>query len=421
MGRRQVRSVECILVVNSGSSSVKFALYAIESGEIFCRGSIDWSGVGDQNTLLLRSPSIADSSIAVKVSSHRDAVAEAIRCMSEWSRQKLACDPKLLAVGHRIVHGGTLFRESVLIDDSVKRAINDLAPLAPLHNPAALQAIFASETELPGIPQVAVFDTAFFASMPEKAFVYPLPYEWFSDWGIRRFGFHGINHSYCAQQASALLGVPAEKLRLIICHLGNGCSASAVVGGKPIATSMGFTPLDGLMMGTRPGSIDPGILVSTLREQALTIDELDRLLNHGSGLLGVSGISSDVRQLETASAAGNARASLALSIFCDRVRSTIGGLAVTLGGVDALVFTAGIGENSSLQRATICEGLGCLGLHLDASRNANAKPDVDIAIQQSTARIMIIESQENLMIARDTIKFLYFGQVTRPGCNVRML
>ncbi len=421
MGRDQVSSVDCILVVNSGSSSLKFAIYAIENREILCRGSIDWSINADEHTLVLKSnrnagTSVAGSSIiardtrmAVDVTSHGDAVRVAIRTMTEWMQVQFAIGIKVIAVGHRIVHGGTHFTKSVLVDSSVRKAILDLAPMAPLHNPSAHEAIVAAETSLPGIPQVAVFDTAFFATLPEKSFVYPLPYEWYSEWGIRRFGFHGISHAYCAVRATEILGRGYEGLRLVVCHLGNGCSASAIAGGRPIATSMGFTPLDGLVMGTRPGSIDPGIMVAAVREHGLSMDAVDQVMNRGSGLLGISGISSDVKKLEIAAAAGNLRAGLALAIFCDRVRSTIGGLAVTLGGVDAVVFTAGIGENSSQQRATICHGLNCIGLHLDDHLNTTAKPDVDIATQLSPARILVIETQEDLMIAREVSQI-----VTKP-------
>ena len=398
-----MKQIHCIFVVNSGSSSLKFGLFDIESAKIICKGLIDWAASKKQVELRLRSNAYPETAVHVNTRNHGDAVSKAIRSMKQWSLTNLQATANIVAVGHRVVHGGTLFRESTLIDESVRSGIDQLSSLAPLHNPAALQAILASQQALPEVKQVAVFDTAFFSSLAPQAFLYPVPYEWYSHWGIRRFGFHGINHSYCANRAAEMLGKPLGELRLITCHLGNGCSAAAIAKGNAIATTMGYTPIDGMMMGTRPGSLDPGILIDVQR-RGLGLDELDKLLNHGCGLLGVSGISSDIRQLEAAAQTGNQRAGLALAMFCDRVRSQIGALAVTLGGVDALIFTAGIGENSATQRTTICDGLKCLGLDLDVHRNAMARPDCNIAADSSVGSILVIESQEDLMIARETAK-----------------
>ena len=377
-----------ILVINTGSSSLKFGLFAANSCECLARGIVDWAGDPDHAELRLTGLSRIDMKQSVAVRTHGEAVGFALRAMIENSLMEVAPASQIKAVGHRVVHGGTLFRDSVVIDQRVRTAIAELATLAPLHNPPALEAIEAVETALPGVPQVAVFDTSFFTTLPPKAFVYPLPYEWFTDWGVRRFGFHGISHAYCARRAAELLGRELCERRLVICHLGNGCSASAISNGQPIATTMGFTPLDGLMMGTRPGSLDPGILLDVQQRHGLTAESLDHILNHQSGLLGVSGVSADVRQLEAAAQAGNDRARLALEMFADRVRATIGALAVTLGGVDALIFTAGVGENSANLRAAICNGLECLGLHLDHDRNSTASPDADIASQPSPSRIL---------------------------------
>lgn len=395
-----------ILIINSGSSSLKFGLFAADSGDSLCRGIIDWAGETGHAELRLTGSSLAEFKQPVAVRTHGEAVDVALRAMVETSPLNAAPASQIIAVGHRVVHGGTLFKKRVLIDERVRTAIAELAALAPLHNPPALAAIAAAEAALPGVPQVAVFDTAFFSSLPPKAFVYPLPYEWFTDWGVRRFGFHGISHAYCAQRAAEILDRPLRDLRLVICHLGNGCSASAVSGGQAVATTMGFTPLDGLMMGTRSGSLDPGILLDVQQRRGLTAETLKHVLNHESGLLGVSGVASDVRQLESAAQAGHARASLALEMFADRVRSSIGALAVTLGSVDALVFTAGVGENSSGVRAAICEGLECLGLRLDHDRNSSVRPDADIASQDSVSRILVIESREDLMVARETSRIL---------------
>jgi acetate kinase len=247
--------------------------------------------------------------------------------------------------------------------------------LAPLHNPAGLEGIKAAEAALPGVPQVAVFDTAFHATLPAEAYVYPVPYRWYTDWGLRRFGFHGLSHAYCSGRAAQMLNRPLQGLRVVVCHLGNGCSVSAVRDGVCVDTSMGFTPLDGLMMGTRSGSVDPGLLLHVLRQHGVTAEQLDHALNQESGLLGVSGVGSDMRQVLEAARGGNARAGLALDIYAHRLRQTIGAMAVTLGGIDALVFTAGVGEHSVEIRSAACSGLGCLGLELDADANANCRPD----------------------------------------------
>lgn len=393
-----------ILVINSGSSSLKFGLFGAASGDILCRGIIDWAGESSLAELRLRGSSFAERKQPVAIRDHGEAVNVAVRTLQETLNSH-----EIIAVGHRVVHGGTLFRDTMLIDERVRTGIAELAALAPLHNPPALAAIAAAETILPNVPHVAVFDTAFFSSLPPKAFLYPLPYEWFTDWGVRRFGFHGISHAYCAKRAANLLGKPFQELRLIICHLGNGCSASAVSGGQAIATTMGFTPLDGLMMGTRPGSLDPGILLDVQQRHGVSVETLQQVINRDCGLLGVSGVSSDVRQLETAAQSGHPRAKLALEMFADRTRAHIGALAVTLGGVDALIFTAGIGENSIGVRAAICEGLECLGLHLDDDRNSTCHPDADIARESSPSRIQVIECQEDRTIARETARILRFS------------
>jgi len=288
--------------------------------------------------------------------------------------------------------------------------LEQISQLAPLHNPPALKTIATTQKALPASTQVVVFDTAFFADLPERSFMYPLPYEWHDLYGIRRFGFHGISHSYCSTRAAEILDRQNdESLRLVICHLGNGCSATAVRGKNPVATTMGFTPMEGLMMGTRAGSIDPGILLYLLQQHDISAAELDESLNRHSGLLGVSGISSDFREVEMAAHAGTQRASLAIEMFVDRIRSTIGSLAVSLGGIDGLIFTAGIGENSSSLRSRVCKGLECLGLYLDEEKNQNGQTDSDIALAQSSGRILIIRTREELMIAREVQRLF-----TRP-------
>lgn len=365
-----------ILVVNAGSSGVKFGLFDDAATTDLATAQIDGHD-------------------------RADAVAQALR-------QLTAAHPndQVKAVGHRVVHGGATFTESVRLNDEVKQALHGLTDLAPLHNPPALEAMADMEAALPGIPQVAAFDTSFFAALPPRAFVYPLPYAWYAAWGIRRFGFHGLSHAYCAGRAAEMLG---RDSRLVICHLGNGCSASAVRDGKPMATTMGFTPMEGLMMGTRCGSVDLGILLYLMRNRGLSAERLDHALNHESGLLGVSGISQDVREVGHAADGGNERAALALDIYADRVRATIGALTVTLGGIDALIFTAGVGEHSAGIRAAACAGLDCLGIRLDAAKNANCQADADVADSNSTARILVLHTREELMIARETRRVLASG------------
>ena len=391
-----------ILALNSGSSSLKFGLFDAGACEGLLAGEIDWAG-GDrartQFTLRPRNGCPVTSCMAVP---------------DDFTAAKLAVNAALASgvpgsdglsgvtlVGHRVVHGGTDFQASVLIDALVKAGIADLNKLAPLHNPPVLKAIDAVEALLPGVPQVAVFDTAFFAHLAPKAYLYALPYEYYERWGIRRFGFHGLSHAYCAGRAAELLGRDLSRLRLVSCHLGGGCSAAAIRGGVAVATTTGFSPLEGLMMGTRPGSVDPGILLHLQREHSLTLEELDRALNRSSGLLGISGISPDLAQVESAAAQGHERARLAFDMFADRVRSAIGALATALGGVDGLIFTDRVGEHSAALRAAACEGLEFMGLRLDAGRNTNARPDVDIARPDSPARIFVIHTQEELVVARE--------------------
>jgi acetate kinase len=387
-----------ILVINAGSSTLKFALFDGAALSARLAGLIDWSADPRSAKLLLRPTDGPETQERIDVADHRAAVASVLKKLAD------SADHAIEAVGHRVVHGGPVFRASVRIDAAVKKTLANLVELAPLHNPPALEAIDTAQAALPDVPHVAVFDTAFFASFAERAFIYPLPYAWYTDWGIRRFGFHGISHAYCAGRSAEVLGRALSELRLIICHLGNGCSASAVKAGQAIATTMGYTPLEGLMMGTRSGSIDPSILIHVERKHGLTAEQVDQVLNHQSGLLGVSGVASDFRQVEAASQQGNARAQLALDMYADRVRSAVGALAVTLGGVDALVFTAGVGENSATLRAAVCRGLECLGLHLDAERNAHCQPDADLADPASPGRILALHTREELLIARETLR-----------------
>jgi acetate kinase len=301
-------------------------------------------------------------------------------------------------VGHRIVHGGPHFEDPVLVTPEVKSAIAGASAFAPLHNAAELEGMAIMEKLLGGVPQVAVFDTGFHRQMPLQAAVYPGPYKWFEG-GIRRYGFHGINHQYCAERASQLLRRELNSLRLVTCHLGNGCSLAAIREGRSIDTTMGFTPLEGLMMGTRSGSVDPGILTCLMRQGQLEGQEIDEVLNQKSGLLGISGVSGDMREILDAMKQGHARAKLAFDIYVHRLKAGIGAMVAVLGGIDALVFTAGVGENSSDVRAAACSNLGCLGIDIDTAANTRLSPDGDAATLDSRVRILVIRAQEEWAIA----------------------
>jgi acetate kinase len=392
-----------ILLLNAGSSSLKATLMARDDGVVVASGLADWAGAATRYHYA--GPGGRERSEQVPWTGHAEAVRRFVADLQRAEPIALRDRSHLAAVGHRVVHGGP-FTSSVRITPEVRSRLAALADLAPLHNPPSLATLAAAEAELPGVPQVAVFDTAFHATLPPEARTYPVPGIWTRDWGIRRFGFHGLSHAYCSRRAAELLGRPLEALRLVICHLGHGCSASAVGGGRCIETTMGFTPLDGLMMATRSGSIDPSIVLHVQQHHGLTAEQVEAALNHESGLLGVSGLSADMRQILEAVDAGHPQAQLALAIYTRRVRQAIGALAVTLGGVDALVFTAGVGEHAGLVRETICDGLECLGLELDAPVNVACRPDADVARSGSSGRILVIATREDVTMLREVIQVL---------------
>jgi acetate kinase len=383
-----------ILVLNAGSSSLKTALFADRTQN---SGLIDWTYQPGHARILLKSETDASEEI-VPLGSRPELLRAHLQAM---------CQEVPDVVGHRIVHGGTEYSSSVRITAAVKAAIARNGAYAPVHHPAHLEAIAAVEEALgPDIPQVAVFDTAFHAQMPAAAAAYPLPYH-FYDEGVRRYGFHGTSHRYVAEQAADLLQRPLNALRLVTCHLGNGCSLAAIAQGHSIDTTMGFTPLAGLMMGTRSGDVDPGVLLYLLRERGYTAASLDQVLNRQSGLLGISGVSNDLRQIQAAIAAGNHRAELAYAMFIHRLRSHIGAMAASLGGLDALVFTAGIGENSAAVRSDACATLGFLGIHLDAEKNQHpSRPRADIATASAPVRVLVIATQEERAIAQECLRVL---------------
>jgi acetate kinase len=366
-----------ILVLNAGSSSLKLGLFDVTGEEQLAERQIGWDLDEEAN----RPTALPELLAGIDLT-------------------------RVAAVGHRVVHGGSRFTAAVLIDGGVQVDIEALAVLAPLHNRPALDAIEQVTTLLPGIPQVAAFDTAFHVTLPPHAYLYPLPYEWYEQWNTRRFGFHGLSHAYCAGRAAELLGQPLATLKLVTCHLGSGCSLAAIDAGRSIATTMGFTPLDGLMMATRPGSVDPGLLTFLLRGGRMTLSTLEEALYHQSGLKGVSGSSGDMRVILAARAAGHTRATLAFDLYIARLRQEIGAMVATLGGLDALVFTAGVGEHASEVRAAACDRFAWIGLVLDDALNAAATPDTEIALPESRVRVLVLHTREELMVARETVRML---------------
>ena len=394
-----------ILVFNAGSSSLKFGLFEETSSETVASGYIDWAS-GDRNhaAFRFRGPDGEQTCTEAAVPDDHAATWCAIDALRALKRTLPCPWSPVEVIGHRVVHCGADFSKSVPIDGEVKDTIARWSKLAPLHNPPTMEVICAAEAALPEAMQVAVFDTAFAAQMPPRAYLYPVPYQWHKDWGVRRFGFHGISHQYVTQRAADMLGRDIKQLRIVSCHLGGGCSAVAVQGGVPVATTMGFTPLEGLMMGTRPGSIDAGVIIYLEQCCRLSPEQIHDALNHDSGLLGVSGVSPDIAKIEISAKQGNPRAQLALEMFADRVRSAIGSLTVTMGGVDVLLFTDRVGENSATVRAMICERLDCLGLRLDPRHNAECQPDADLSVEKSQGRILVIRTHEEWMIAREAIR-----------------
>jgi acetate kinase len=388
-----------ILLLNAGSSSLKAVLMESADGAVLARGLADWAG--SVTRYHIAGPDGTERAENVTWHGHAKAVERFVADLTTSQRSEMT------AVGHRVVHGGP-FTSSVRITPEIRSRIMKLADLAPLHNPPSLEALAAAEALLSDVPHVAVFDTAFHATLAADAYTYPLPAKWTRDWGIRRYGFHGLSHAYCASRAAEMLTPRPSSLapRLVICHLGHGCSASAVIGGKCVDTTMGFTPLDGLMMATRCGSIDPSIVLHVQDHHGLTPAQVETALNRESGLLGVSGISADMREILKAAKDGHEQARLALGIYTHRVRQAIGALTVTMGGIDALVFTAGVGENAAEVRQTICAGLHCLGLNLDGNANTLSRPDADIATTHSQGRIYIIATREDVTMLREVLEVM---------------
>ena len=406
-----------VLVINCGSSSLKYELFETQPEQSLASGICERVGVGDGADALLHHRPAGGPEIEKRhpMSDHAAAFAVMVDALTDPTHGVISRLEDIDAVGHRVVHGGEHFSQSVLIDDQVIAAIEQCAELAPLHNPANLTGIRAAMQHLPHVPHVAVFDTAFHQTMPRRAWLYGLPYDVYERYGVRRYGFHGTSHRYVAGVAAEVLaarGIPRERQRVVTCHLGNGCSVAAVLGGQSIDTSMGFTPLEGLLMGTRCGDIDPAVVPYLMERLGLDPDGIDELMNKRSGLLGVSGVSNDMRDVQKAAAEGNDRARAAVELFCYRVRKYIGAYAAAMGGIDAVVFTAGIGENDPLVRSKSLEGLEFLGLAIDEAKNQ--RPDfasgaADISTADAAARVLVIPTDEELMIARDTAALVANG------------
>jgi len=392
-----------ILVINCGSSSIKYSLIDIEREETLVQGIVE--KIGEEHSIFRQRVRGRKVERRVKVRNHKDGLKLILDSLKNPSKGVIRDQSEISAVGHRVVHGGSDFVESTIIDDKVIETIRKYSSLAPLHNPPNLTGITILRELLPGIPHVAVFDTAFHQTMPEVAYLYPIPYEYYEKYGVRRYGFHGVSHRYVSQRAAEILGRDIRELKIITCHLGNGCSVTAVDGGRSVDTSMGFTPLEGVPMGTRSGDIDPSIVQFLAEVENLTLNEIYEILNKRSGLLGLSGVSNDVREIKKAADSGDHRAEIALEILAYRVKKYIGAYAAVMGGVDAIVFTAGIGENAHYIRSKICEGLGFLGVTLDEDRNRNpAEWNGVISAENSRVKVLVVPTREDLIIAKETLE-----------------
>ena len=393
-----------VLVINCGSSSLKYQLFDMENEYVMAKGLVE--RIGLSGAVLTHRPGEKKQVIETAIPDHEKAIALVLEAIVHPEYGVLKSMQEISAIGHRVVHAGEDFSGSVLLTEEVMKAIRKNIELAPLHNPPNIMGIEACQRLMPEVPQVAVFDTAFHQTMPAKAYLYGIPYEYYEKYKIRKYGFHGTSHKFVAQRAAALLGKSLQEVKVITCHLGNGSSIAAVNGGKCLDTTMGFTPLEGLMMGTRSGDLDPTVITFLMEKENWTTEQINNFLNKKSGVLGLSGVSSDFRDLETAAGEGNKRAQLALDRFAYGVRKFIGSYAAVLNGVDAIVFTAGLGENSASMRESICEGLGYLGVKIDPEKNKIRGEEIDISCADAKTRVLVIPTNEELMIARDTYEIV---------------
>lgn len=395
-----------VLVINCGSSSLKFQLIDSESEKCLAKGLCERIGI--EGSMITYSPEDGDKETTeTPMPDHTEAIRLVLEALTNPKTGVVKSLDEIGAVGHRVVHGGEKFAESVVIDDAVMKAVEECNDLAPLHNPANLIGINACKKLMPNTPMVGVFDTAFHQTMPEEAYMYGLPYEYYQKYKIRRYGFHGTSHSYVSKRAAEVLGKKYEDLKIIVCHLGNGASISAVKNGKCVDTSMGLTPLEGLIMGTRSGDIDPAIIEFIAHKEGKSIDEIMNILNKKSGVLGLSeNLSSDFRDLEAAYNKGEANGIRTIKTFCYRVAKYVGAYVAAMNGVDVICFTAGVGENAALVRTTVCEYLGYLGVTLDQEANHKRGEDIAISTPDSKTTVMVIPTNEELAIARETVRLL---------------
>ena len=389
-----------ILVINAGSSSLKYQLIDMDSKEVMAKGLCERIGI--DGSLLNHTVNGNKLQIPTEMKNHAQAIKAVIAALLDKEHGVISDMSEISAVGHRVVHGGEKFSQSVVITEAVKKALEECIDLAPLHNPPNLTGINACEEAMPGVPQVAVFDTAFHQTMPAESYLYAIPYKYYEKHKIRRYGFHGTSHKYVAGRAAAMLGKNIEDLKIITCHLGNGSSITAVNGGKSMDTTMGFTPLAGLLMGTRCGDIDPAIVTFLMEKEGLSASEMDTVMNKQSGILGLSGVSSDFRDVEKAAAEGNKVAQIGLNMFDYQVKKTIGAYAAAMGGVEAIVFTAGVGENNKVLRANVAKGLAFMGVAIDDEKNAVRGEEIDISAPNATVRTLVIPTNEELAIAMET-------------------
>ncbi|SEN27906.1 acetate kinase [Paenibacillus sp. OV219] len=395
-----------ILVMNAGSSSLKYQLYNMESEAVLAVGRVERIGMDD--SILTHEPTGGiEVNRVSEILDHNEAVRKVIDILTHREHGVMASISEINAVGHRVVHGGESFKQSTLVTQEVKQEIRRLFDLAPLHNPPAMMGITGVELNLPGVPQVVVFDTAFHQSMPKESFLYPIPMVLYRRHKIRRYGFHGTSHDYVSKQAAKALGRPLEELKLVTCHIGNGASCAAILHGKTLDTSMGLTPLEGLMMGTRSGDLDPAIVPFTMNKEELTLNEVNSMLNKHSGLLAISGISSDMREIVQAMNEGDSHAKLAFDMYTYRLRKYIGAYAAAMDGIDAVIFTAGVGENSWPVRKAICEKLTFLGIEFDEERNLERSKEARyITKDGSRTSVLVVPTNEELLIARATFEIV---------------
>ena len=390
-----------VLVINCGSSSLKFQLINSESEAVLAKGLCERIGIDGRLTY---QPAGGEKNVSEKaMPTHTEAIQFVIDALTDADTGVVKSLDEIGAVGHRVVHGGEKFAKSVVVTPEVKAAIAECNDLAPLHNPANLIGIEACESLMPGTPQVVVFDTAFHQTMPEKAYMYGLPYEYYEKYKVRRYGFHGTSHSFVSKRVAEIVGKPYNATKTIVCHLGNGASVSAVLNGESVDTSMGLTPLEGLVMGTRSGDIDPAIMEFIAKKENLDIAGIMNVLNKKSGVEGVSGVSSDFRDLEAAAKAGNKRAELAIDVFAYRVAKYVGAYTAAMDGVDNIVFTAGIGENCALVRTKVCSYLGYLGITIDEEANGKRGEEIVISTPDSKVKVLVVPTNEELAIARETV------------------